>query len=189
MNTNTSDRIALAAAIISLLSLLASGVFAFFGWRYTKEQIRQAKTEFRVLTIPHVTLSGHCELAPPPRRLYLQATNNHSTVALTILNAFAVLELPSGKVQLPLSNENDEDELVPHARVGVHHALDEILAEHFSAYSQSAGAAIHIKPTGAPNTDAFPLKFHFSFLPQIDDPTPVERVRELFFEVTREAKG
>jgi len=186
---NPSDRIALSAAIISLLSLLASAFFAIFGWRYTKEQIRQAKAEFRVLTIPHVTLSGHCEIAPPPRRLYLRATNNHTTVAISILSAFAVLELPSGKVQLPLSTENDEDELVPHARVEVHHDLDELLAKHFSVYSQSAGAAIHIKPTGAPDTDAFPLKFHFSFLPQIDDPTPVERVRELFFEVTREAKG
>src|SRR5688572_14454086 len=98
---NTSDRIALAAAIISLLSLLASAIFALLGWRYTREQIRQAKTEFRVLTIPHVTLSGECRVKPPPRRLYLRATNNHSTVALTILNAFAMLEIP-GKEPLKL---------------------------------------------------------------------------------------
>ena len=186
----TSDQIALAAALISLLSLAATIVFAVLGRRYTKEQIKQAnaqieeaKKQFLALNTPDVEIEIYCQLKPPEAAgVYLKATNHHPTITVSDLRVFAIGDSPSAKEAFTFSFLTFGD-LKPMQTVADRSPvkLEKVLAEDFPTYDQS-GAVIGSKRTGD-GFDAFPLKLHFSFLPRLHGAQKVEGVRDLFFEV------
>ncbi|HET8702106.1 MAG TPA: hypothetical protein VFL97_10635, partial [Nitrococcus sp.] len=177
----TSDQIALAAVVISSLSLIATVVFAFLGRRYTKEQIKQAnaqieetRQQFLALNTPDVELEIYCRLKPPEQAgVYMKATNHHPTIAVGDLRVFATGDSPSAKAAftflfLTFNQLKPLQSVVERSPV----ALAKVLAEHFPMYDQS-GAVIGSKPTGG-NFDAFPLRLHFSFLPRLHGAQKIE---------------
>lgn len=186
----TSDQIALAAAVISLLSLAATIVFAVLGRRYTKEQIKQAnaqieeaKKQFLALNTPDVEMEIYCQLKPlEAAGVYLKATNHHPTITVSDLRVFAIGDSPSAKEAftfpfLTFADLKPMQTVVNRSPV----ELEKVLAEDFPTYDQS-GATISSKQAGG-SFDAFPLKLHFSFLPRLHGAQKIEGVRDLFFEV------
>jgi AAA+ ATPase superfamily predicted ATPase len=186
---DTSDRIALGAAVISLLSFAATFVFAVLGRRYTRQQIEQTqdqieetRTQFRAINTPDVEIEVYYQGADK-RGVYLKATNHHPTITVNDLLVYVVGDSPSKKEAftfyfLTFADLKPMQTLIDRSPV----ELERVLAEDFPAYDQS-GAMITDRPIDS--FDAFPMKLHYKFLSRLYGAVKVEGERDLYLLVMR----
>lgn len=186
-----SDKIALASAVVSVMALVATIVFALLGRKHTKEQIKQAtiqfdeaKNQFLALNTPDVEIEVQCKFVPPEDRgIWLKATNHHPTITVNHLKVFVVGDSPAKKEAFtfffltfgelkPMQTILDRSPIMD---------LDSLMKLHFPTYNQSGG--LFTDKAGGGSFDAFPIKVHFSFLPRLHGAQKVEGVQDLVFEV------
>ena len=180
----SSDLIALAAAVISLLSLVSVIVFALLGRRYTKEQIAETQRQFRDINTPDVEISVHCQLNPPEERgVYLTATNHHPTITVNDLTVYAAGDSPTRKDAFVFMFLTFDD-LGPTRTLKERSTreLGSVLEEHFPNHEPSGAV---ISKTEIEGIESFPMKLHYSFLPRIHGAEKIEGVRDLYFQVIR----
>jgi hypothetical protein len=188
---DTSDRIALGAAVVSLLSFAATFVFAVLGRRYTRQQIKQTqdqidetKSQFRAINTPDVEIKVYYQSAEKSG-VYLRVTNHHPTITVNDLLVFVVGDSPTEKEAfnfyfLTFADLKPMQTLVDRSPI----ELESVLKKHFSGYDQS-GAMIVDRPIGK-SFDVYPMKLHYSFLPRLFGASKVEGERDLYFLVRRQ---
>lgn len=189
----TSDQIALASAVLSLVALGATIVFALLGRKYTKEQIKQATTQieeakkqFVALNTPDVEIHVYTVGNPPERNgVWLKATNHHPTITVNDLVVYAIGDSPSEKEAFtflfltfgdlkPMQSVLDRSPM----------ELKNVMTKHFPAYDSSSAMIVDTPASGS--FDSFPIKIHFSFLPRLHGAQKVQGVQNLLFQVWRE---
>jgi hypothetical protein len=193
----TSDEIALASAVVSILALIVTLVFAVLGRRYTKEQIRQvasqieqAKQQFISLNTPDVEVDVYFQGKPAEERgLWLKVTNHHPTITVNDLRVFAVGDAPSKKEAFTLMFLTFGD-LKPMQSVRERSLqdLESTLKEYFPGYN-SSGALISDTPMDGESFENFPLKVHVEYRPRLHGAQQVKRVQNRYFSVMRDTRA
>lgn len=188
---STSDKIAFGAAVISLLSLIVTIVFAILGRRYTKTQIqqvdaqiRETKDQFTALNTPDVDIDINWRGKPAEQRgMWLKVTNHHPTITVTNLRVYAIGDSPTKKDAFNLMFLTPND-LKPMDTIEERSMLEiePLLREHFPEYD-SSGALISDDPMKGSTFHSFPMKIYVSYHPRLINAQKIEYVKDAYFVV------
>src|SRR5262249_18637102 len=147
---NTSDKIALGALIISVLTLVWTIVSSILDRKYTRQQISDSQRQFSETHTPTVT----AKVAKDSEGLYLQIHNDSSTIAANQFTAKLSGSLPpGGKIEFT----DIPSDIEPSADVTVRGS---------TTITNINTITMDAKNTFILNTDTFPLSLVYSYLPK-----------------------
>lgn len=166
---SASDKIALGALIVSVLTLLWTIISSIRDRRYTRQQVSDAQRQFSETHIPIVTV----KVAKDPEGVYLQVKNESSTIAANKFTAkLSGTWPPGGKIDFA----SIPSDIEPGAEIQVRGST-----KITNIYTINMDAT----NTWGVNTDTFPLSLEYSYLPKQDGAQTVHKSRKVYLEINQ----